>query len=160
MVLNTFMCFFRKLSSATCFIIYCKICSQIGVIENNVTFKGREVIKIRKFVSFAEGVMTVSKVYEQRVLTLPFLALHFQAEFNLHRYLLQATVRIILDCMNVFLDRQYIVRQEDFQHKILNQSSLLPLLAPAYKFDRQEGVETMRIVYKFKSGRSEVLYKK
>ena len=64
--------------------------------------------------------MTVSKVYEQRVLTLPFLALHFKAEFNLHRYLLQATVRIILDCMNVFLDRQYIVRQEDFQHKILN----------------------------------------
>ena len=32
-------------------------------------------------------------------------------------------------CINVFLDPQCIISQEDFQHKILNWSTLLPLLS-------------------------------
>ena len=34
------------------------------------------------------------------------------------------SVRLILDCINVFLDPQCIITQEDFQHK-----TLLPLLS-------------------------------
>ena len=38
-----------------------------------------------------------------------------------------------MDCINVFLDPKCIIGQEDFQHKILNWSTLLFLLGPTYK---------------------------
>ena len=54
---------------------------------------------------------------------------------------------MILNCINMFLDPQFIVRQECFQHKILNWSTNShPLLIPIYKQGRKEGARTMRIL--------------
>ena len=39
----------------------------------------------------------------------------------------------MLDCINVFLVPQYIVSQEDLQHKILNLSTLDPLSSPYHR---------------------------
>ena len=61
---------------------------------------------------------------------------------------------------NMFLDPQCTVSKEDFQHKILNWSTLLPLLVPTYKWGRKEGAETMRIVYKSRSTRLELVHEK
>ena len=60
-----------------------------------------------------------------------------------------------MDCINVFLD---CVSHQDFQHNIMNWSTLL-LLALTYKQGNQEGLDTKRIVYKFRSSRPEVLNK-
>ena len=69
--------------------------------------------------------MSLNHVFEscQRVPKLSFLARHHFKE-DLYRYIYIVIfvniIRIILDCINVFLDPQCIVSQEDFQHKTLN----------------------------------------
>ena len=69
--------------------------------------------------------MSLNYVFEscQRVPKLSFLARHHFKE-DLYRYIYIVIfvniIRIILDCINVFLDPQCIVSQEDFQHKTLN----------------------------------------
>ena len=57
--------------------------------------------------------------------------IHFKAELyhHIYCYLWKTSVRIILDCINIYLDPQWIVSQEVFQLKILNWSALLPLLS-------------------------------
>ena len=65
-------------------------------------------------------------------------------------------VRIILDG-TAFLDGQCIPSDEGFQLAIMKWSSLIPFLGPTYKCGRQEGVETMRIVCKFRSSRLDFL---
>ena len=65
-----------------------------------------------------------------------------------------------MDYTNVFLDDQPIVTHEGFQNVILILPPLLLLLlVPTFKWNRQEGVETMGIVCKFRSSCTEVLYK-
>ena len=67
--------------------------------------------------------------------------------FDLFRYLWQTSVKIILDCTNVFLGRQSIVSQEKFQHKIS---------CPYIQVGQERGSK----IYKFRSSRLEVLHKK
>ena len=68
---------------------------------------------------------------------------HFKGELNRYIYvaIFGKHVRIILDCLNVFLDPQYMVSQEDFQPKILNWSTLLPLLSLYINMARKRGQE-------------------
>ena len=72
--------------------------------------------------------MSLNQKYEERVRKFFFLARHY-VKAELYRYIYIVSVRIILDCISVFLDPQCIVSQEDFQHKTLNRSTLLPLLS-------------------------------
>ena len=60
----------------------------------------------------------------------------------------------------MFLDPQCTVSQEDFQHKIPNWSTLLPLLSLHTSRAVKRGWKKMRIVYRFRSSRLEVLHKK
>ena len=63
--------------------------------------------------------MLLSQKFEEKTWKSSFLTrLYFKTE--LYRYLWQTSVRIILDCINLFLDSHCIVSQEDFQNKILN----------------------------------------
>ena len=60
----------------------CKV--RQGHFGNNITFKGRGLIKIGKFVNYGAGCfMTMSQKYEERVQKLSFLArLHFTGELK------------------------------------------------------------------------------
>ena len=88
MVLNTSLCFFRKPSNATCFIIYFNIYSQI---RTNVTFKREGMIKIQKLSILAQGVISVmllSQKYKDRVRKFFFLIQHyFQSELCYYIYI-------------------------------------------------------------------------
>ena len=72
-------------------------------------------------------------------------------------------VNICRKCIGLYLcvkDPQCIVSQEDFQHKILNWSTLLFLLSLHNSKEGNRGAATTRIVYNFRSSRLEVLHKK
>ena len=88
MVLNTSLCFFRKPSNVTCFIIYFNIYSQI---RTNVTFKREGMIKIQKLSILGQGViwvMLLSQKYEDRVRKFFFLIQHyFQSELCYYIYI-------------------------------------------------------------------------
>ena len=57
----------------------------------------------------------------------------------------------------MLLDLQYIVSQKYFQYKDLNcQPSSPSSPVPPFKYSRNEGAESMTIVYKFRSSRLDV----
>ena len=60
----------------------------------------------------------------------------------------------------MFLDSQCIVNQEDSEHKILNWSTLLPLWSLHTCRVGKMGTWPMRIIYKFRSSRLELLHEK
>ena len=98
-------------------------------------FKGREMIKIWKLVNFREGnscrwVRSTDKEYGN----FPFshdiiLKQNYIVIFTSLSLINICQNYIGLDCINVSLDPQCIVSQEDFQHKIVIWSILLPLLS-------------------------------
>ena len=58
----------------------------------------------------------------------------------------------------LFLDCQSIVSHGDFQHKM--KWLYFFLFDPTYKQDKKEGLQTMRIIYKFRRSRTDVLHEK
>ena len=77
--------------------------------------------------------MSLSEKYEEKVQKFSFLA-RYQVKTELHHLFIFisfifTSVKIILDCIIVFLDPQCIVSKEDVQHKVQNWSTLLPLLS-------------------------------
>ena len=70
-------------------------------------------------------------MYEEKGRKFPFLARHcFKAELYCYIFIFPKHVRIMLDCINLFLDPQYIEGSVQYvQHKILSWLTLLPLLS-------------------------------
>ena len=66
----------------------------------------------------------------------------------------------VLQDLNAFLDPQCIISQLDFQHKILNWSTLFPLLSLHASKGREEWAGTTKIVCKFRSRHLEMLNEK
>ena len=147
MVLDSSMWFFRKPSNVTCFIIYFNMCSQIKTFKNNVTFKGKGMINIWKFVNFGAGnschwVRSIKKENGN------FSARHlFKVELHCYIYIVISGKHeselhwIVL----TFLDPQCIVSQEDFQHKILNWSTLVSLLSLYTSRTEKRGQELWKL---------------
>ena len=72
--------------------------------------------------------MLLSQKYEERVQKFSFFARH-HLKVELHRYIyIVISGKHLLDCISVYLDPRCIVSLEDFQHKILNWSTL-PLMS-------------------------------
>ena len=67
-------------------------------------------------------------MYEEKGRKFPFLARHcFKAELYCYIFIFPKHVRIMLDCINLFLDPQYIEGSVQYvQHKILSWLTLLP----------------------------------
>ena len=69
---------------------------------------------------------TLAERHNGILLSLLLLVTETIRSLYLYHYLWQTSVRIILDCINVFLDPECIASLEDFQHKTLK--TLVPLL--------------------------------
>ena len=82
---------------------------------------------------WGRGFTSLSQKYEERVWKFFFLARHKQNYIVTFISLSLVNICQNYMCLYVFLDPQCIVSQEDFQHKILNWSTLLPLLVTTYK---------------------------
>ena len=117
-------------SNATFVLTYFNSCSQIRTLCKKCHVQRERYDKNMKI--WGRRFLSLSQKYEERVRKFSFLAWHyFKVELYCCIYILIFGKYLTTSgCINVCLDPQCIVSQGNFQHKILNWSTLLPILVP------------------------------
>ena len=119
MVLDTCLCFFRKSSNATCFIIYFNMWSQIRTLWKQFPVQRERDDKNMKICQFwSMGFMSLSQKYEERVRKFSFLTRnHFKADLYRYIYIvkhLSELYWIVLMCFKI-LNASLVKRTSDIK---------------------------------------------